>query len=89
MDLVALTGGLARNSIRRDGGLALRPSLIVVAVMQLPERLRLKFMVSGLVCVTLIILLPMARDAAVIEIIGAAYFTLGMCMCLRLVKWTA
>ena len=49
-------------------------SLIVVAVMQLPEKLRLKF-VSGLVCVTLLFC-PMARDAAVIEIIGAAYFTL-------------
>ena len=77
MDLVALTGGLALAIVSVETVAWLfASSLIVVAVMQLPERLRLKFMVSGLVCVTLIILLPMARDAAVIEIIGAAYFTL-------------
>ena len=77
VDLVACTGGLALAIVSVETVAWLfASSLIVVAVMQLPERLRVKFMVSGLVCVTLIILLPMARDVALVESIGAAYFTL-------------
>lgn len=77
MDLVACTGILALAIVSVETVAWLfASSLIVVAVMQLPERFRLKYMVSGLLCVTLIILLPLSRDIALVEAIGAAYFTL-------------
>lgn len=77
LDIVAFAGILTLAVVAPESAAWLgASSLTVIAVMHLPEKIRRRFKVSGLVCACLIFFLLAARDGAAVELVAVTYFTL-------------
>ena len=91
LDIVAFAGILTLAVVAPESAAWLgASSLTVIAVMHLPEKIRRRFKVSGLVCACLIFFLLAARDGAAVELVAVTYFTLRAYSCpAGLVTWPA